>query len=53
MGEKRSANANHAVSGGLVWFIGWLFTIGYADLGFWKGLLGLFVWPWFLGDSFQ
>ena len=35
---------------GLIWFIGWLFTIGYAKLGFWPGLFGLFVWPYFLGD---
>ena len=34
---------------GLVWFAGWLFTIGYLELGFWKGLLGLLVWPYFLG----
>lgn len=35
---------------GLIWFIGWLFTIGYAKLGFWAGVFGLFVWPYFLGD---
>jgi len=35
---------------GLIWFIGWLFTIGYAKLGFWAGLFGIFVWPYFLGD---
>ncbi len=37
---------------GLVWFVGWLFTIGYLHLGFWQGLLGLFVWPYFLGAHF-
>ncbi|MFT6657752.1 MAG: hypothetical protein ACJAZW_000903 [Maritalea sp.] len=34
---------------GMLWFIGWLFTIGYLQLGFWKGLLGLIVWPYYLG----
>lgn len=29
--------------------VGWLFTIGFLDLGFWRGFLGLFVWPVFLG----
>ena len=53
MSEKSKSNASHAISGGMVWFIGWLFTIGYADLGFFKGLLGLLVWPYFLGDTFQ
>ncbi len=31
------------------WTIGWLFTIGFVDLNFWRGLLGLLVWPYFLG----
>lgn len=35
---------------GLLWFIGWLFTIGYAKLNFWADLLGLLVWPYYLGD---
>jgi hypothetical protein len=39
---------NHG-SLGLLWFIGWLFSIGFLKLGFWKGLLALFVWPYFLG----
>lgn len=39
---------NHG-SLGLLWFIGWLFSIGFLQLGFWKGLLALFVWPYFLG----
>ena len=34
---------------GLIWIAGWLFTIGYLGLGFWQGLLGVFVWPYFLG----
>jgi len=37
---------------GVLWIIGWLFTIGFLKLGFWKGLLGLIVWPYFLGAHF-
>ncbi len=37
---------------GALWFGGWLFTIGYLQLGFWQGLLGLIVWPYFLGAHF-
>jgi hypothetical protein len=37
---------------GLLWAIGWLFTIGFLDLGFWQGLLALIVWPYFLGVHF-
>jgi hypothetical protein len=36
-------------AGGMLWFGGWLFTIGYAQLGFWKAVLGLIIWPYFLG----
>ncbi len=34
---------------GTLWFAGWLFTIGFAELGFWRGLIGLIIWPYFLG----
>ena len=39
--------------GGIVWFIGWLFTIGFADLSFWKGVLGIIIWPVFLGQALR
>ena len=35
---------------GAAWFAGWLFTIGYLHLNFWYGLLGLLVWPYFIGS---
>ena len=37
---------------GAAWFAGWLFTIGYLKLDFLLGLLGLFIWPYFLGSHF-
>jgi len=37
---------------GLLWVAGWLFTIGYLDLTFWRGVLALVVWPFFLGVHF-
>jgi hypothetical protein len=40
-----------AFSWSTLWFIGWLFTIGFAHLSFWKGVLALIVWPYFLGSS--
>ena len=36
---------------GLLWAAGWLFTIGYLKLGFWKAILGLLVWPYLLGAN--
>lgn len=41
---------SHVFSGGL-WFAAWLFTLGYLQLGFWKGVLAILVWPYFLGVS--
>jgi hypothetical protein len=37
--------------GGTIWFMGWLFTIGFAHLSWWKIILGIVVWPLFLGQS--
>jgi len=34
---------------GIFWFIGWLFTIAFAKLIWWQALLGVVVWPYFLG----
>jgi len=36
---------------GPVWFIGWLFTIGFVELSFWKAVFALLVWPYFLGSA--
>jgi hypothetical protein len=48
MMEKRIRIEQHGGLG-LLWFAGWLFTIGYLNMGFWKAVLGLVVWPYFLG----
>lgn len=37
---------------GTLWFMGWLFTIGFLDLKFWKGVLALFIWPYFIGKKY-
>ncbi len=36
---------------GMLWFGGWLFALGYLQLGFWKGVIALFVWPYFIGAA--
>jgi hypothetical protein len=40
----------HSFVGGL-WFAAWLFTIGFLHLHFWKGLLAIVVWPYYLGTT--
>ena len=42
-------SASGAIAG-TIWFIGWLFTIGYVHLVWWKIILGIVVWPFFLGE---
>lgn len=37
---------------GLVWAAGWLFTIGFLALPFFKALLALILWPYYLGEAF-
>lgn len=38
----------HTFTGG-AWFAFWLFTLGYLHLTFWKGVLALIIWPYYLG----
>lgn len=38
--------------GFFVWCAGWLFTIGFLQLSFFKGALAVLVWPYYLGVHF-
>ena len=38
---------------GSVWIAAWLFTIGFLHLGFWKGVLGILFWPYYLGVHYS
>jgi len=50
--EKRSKNMKNSGSFfGAFWFAGWLFAIGFANLVWWKIILGIVVWPFYLGDA--
>ncbi len=49
---ERRINITQQSCFGMLWFAGWLFSIGYLHLDFWHGLLGIVVWPYFLGASF-
>ena len=50
MGDKGSKGCGGSI-GGAFWIAGFLFTIGYAKLGFWKGVLALLLWPHILGEA--
>jgi len=34
---------------GPLWVMGWLFAIGYLKLSFWKAVLAIVLWPYYLG----
>jgi uncharacterized membrane protein len=38
---------------GTLWCIGWLFTIGFLHLGFWKAIFAIAIWPYYLGSNFS
>jgi hypothetical protein len=42
----------HSIAG-ILWFGAWLFTIGFLHLTFWKAVLAIAVWPYFLGLYFS
>ncbi len=47
--HKHYGRGAPASAAGMFWFMGWLFTIAFANLVWWKILLGIVVWPLFLG----
>lgn len=40
-------------TGGLFWFAGWLFTAAYLNFVWWKWIVGLVIWPYYLGVWFR
>ena len=54
MAEEKKGRQSMKNSGGFFgafWFAGWLFTISFAHLVWWKIILGIVVWPLFLGTA--
>ena len=51
--EKRSIQGKLEVAGlvGPLWFMGWLFTIGFGGLSTSKAMLGVVLWPYYLGRA--
>lgn len=51
MSENAKVHVKNVSKGAPVWFIGWLFTIGFSDLTFWQGAQGIIIWPYYLGKT--
>ena len=47
--NKKRGHHSGAGAGGAIWFIGWLFTIAFAKLVWWQIILGIVIWPYYLG----
>jgi hypothetical protein len=47
----RKMPARSAGHAGMFWFAGWLFTLGFTKLVWWKALIALIVWPYFLAQA--
>jgi hypothetical protein len=47
------AGAARSSLAGMLWFGGWLFTVGILQLIWWKAIVALLVWPYFLGSHFR
>jgi len=41
---------NHSLTA-FSWVAGWLFSIGFLQLGFWKAVLAICIWPYYLGAA--
>ena len=38
---------------GSAWIAAWLFTVGFLHLDFWRALLAIVLWPYYLGLTFS
>lgn len=52
MVETQKITGKMEVAGvvGPLWFAGWLFTVGFAHLGFGKAVVAAAIWPYYLGS---
>jgi len=47
--KRRTVRVSNSSAAGVFWTAGWLFTIAFAKLIWWKALLALVIWPWYMG----
>ncbi len=53
---KEKCTVHHSHNGSFVgglWCAGWLFTLGFLQLIWWKALLALIIWPYYLGVALR
>lgn len=47
--EKQKVKVVNHCHAAFSWFAAWLFTIGFLHLAFWKAVLALIIWPYYIG----
>jgi len=47
--ENQMGMNDVTTSSGTGWLLGWLFTIGFLDLGGWAIVWAAFIWPYHIG----
>lgn len=51
-GQKMKIRLEQHSFMGSMWIAAWMFTIGFLHLTFWKGVLAIVIWPYYLGAHF-
>ena len=46
--KTKTVRVNNGSAAGAFWTAGWMFTIVFAKLIWWKVLLAILIWPWYL-----
>ncbi len=51
--KKHKGGAGAAGFGGAIWFAGWLFTIAFTSQVWWKAIISIIIWPFYLGTALR
>ncbi|HTX90287.1 MAG TPA: hypothetical protein VMC09_03635 [Anaerolineales bacterium] len=46
--KTKTVKVNNGSAAGAFWTAGWIFTMAFAKLIWWKALLAIIIWPWYL-----
>jgi len=50
-GKMKIRIEQHSFAGGM-WVAAWLFTTGFLHFSFWKSVIAILLWPYYLGIHF-
>lgn len=56
MGDQEKNVCSHNVAqslAGIIWVIGWWFTIGFCKLVWWKAIIAVVFWAYYLGAALK